>query len=158
MQSSILHIGNTMLHWDSMSEVSKPQTEDTHTGINTVRNSFKWSLHYFIQHSNWSWIKQALNKKNHIFCSEFSAQTIESSFMQAIMTSKFTTIWLYKCTTDLGSEGTLNECSEKKVCPAKGRWLMFKEKCSFALLGSNPQTGCVPGKHYHLTRASDSIS
>lgn len=40
MQSSILHIGNTMLHWDSMSEVSKPQTEDTHTGINTVRNSF----------------------------------------------------------------------------------------------------------------------
>lgn len=43
--------------------------------------------------------------------------------MQAIMTSKFTAIWLHKCSTDLGSEGTSNECSEKKSDLKKGKMI-----------------------------------
>lgn len=52
MQSSVVHIGNTALHSDSISDIREPRTEGTHTGMNTVGNSCKWSLHHFIQHSN----------------------------------------------------------------------------------------------------------
>lgn len=51
MQPSVPNIGNTALHSDSISDIREPHAEGTHTVINTVGNSWKWSLHYFIQHS-----------------------------------------------------------------------------------------------------------
>lgn len=52
MQPSVLRIGNTALHSDSTSDIREPHAEGTHTGMNTAGNSWKRSLHHFIQHSN----------------------------------------------------------------------------------------------------------
>lgn len=96
MQSSVLHIGNTALHSDSISDICEPHAEGTHTGMNTVGNSCKRSLQHFIQHSNQNKTSSE-QKEAPFFLSGNQCINCSVIFYAAIVSSKFVPICLHKC-------------------------------------------------------------
>lgn len=64
-----------MLHLES-SDMDRPHERGrTHHPTHTVGIHLNWTYITLYSIQTWSWLEQALNKKNQDFCSEFSAWT-----------------------------------------------------------------------------------